>query len=119
MALLDKCSSGSRWEKPYAKGILILYAFITVTFPLAHKDFVPLDVKRAFSPIDSHSNSLDSSASDFVCPAHNFAQSTTGTAALAQDFPSPKYFCFVKVEYHDHLFAAPGNSLSPRAPPQA
>ena len=53
-------------QKRYAKGILLLYGFITVTFPFAHHDFVALDVKLSLSPIDFHSNALDSNTNDLV-----------------------------------------------------
>jgi hypothetical protein len=106
-------------RRTYARSIIILYAFITVTFPLAHNDFVPLDVRLSLYPVDFHSNSVDSNANDLVCPAHNFAQSTTGTAAFTQDVPSLEHFSFLEAEHHDHLFAAPAYNLSARAPPQA
>ena len=106
-------------QKRYAKGILLLYGFITVTFPFAHNDFVALDVKLSLSPIDFHSNALDSNTNDLVCPAHNFAQSTTGTAALILDFSPTEDVAVLRVEQHDHLFAAPANDLSTRAPPRA
>jgi hypothetical protein len=106
-------------RKIFAKSVLALYVFISVTFPLAHNDYVALDVRLSLSPIDSNCNSLDSNTNDLVCPAHNFAQSTTGTAALIQDFSPTEDVAVLRVEQHDHLFAAPANDLSTRAPPQA
>lgn len=108
----------SKKRKTYAKGILVLYAFITVTFPLAHKDFVPLEGSLTVTPANSLNHALDINDNDLVCPAHNFAQSTTGTAALAQDFSSVEDVTILEAEYHDQFVAAPAKNLSTRAPPQ-
>ncbi len=109
----------SRKRKAAAKCILVLYAFITATYPFAHKDFIPLRNNLAIMAANSLYHSLDVNDNDLVCPAHNFAQSTTGTAALAQDFSSVEDVTILEVEYHDQFVAAPANNLSTRAPPQA
>jgi len=109
----------SKRRKAAARGVIILYAFITATFSLAHNDYVPLDAQLTFCPTDFNSNSVASDANELVCPAHNFAQSTTGTAALSQNFSSSEDATILKVEHHDHIFAPPARNLSVRAPPQA
>jgi hypothetical protein len=108
-----------RKRKAAAKTILILYAFVTVTFPLAHNDFVPLDVKLVLSPIDFHSHSVDSNASDLACPAHNFAQSTTSTPVTNQIFPAQITVFFLQFDGQAKCFIGPNRSYSTRAPPQA
>ncbi len=106
-------------RKATARSVLVLYAFITVTFSLAHKDFVPLESGISLTPVNALHHALDASDNDLVCPAHNFAQSTTGTAAFSQNFTPPDYFSLLEVELLDHLFTPPLHNLSTRAPPQA
>jgi len=106
-------------RKATARIVLFVYAFITLTFSLAHRDFVPLDGNLTITPVNSLYHALDASDNDFVCPAHNFAQSTTSTAALAQELAPPECFSVVPVEHYCHLFTAPSHNLSSRDPPQA
>ena len=103
----------------FAKTILIQYAFITVTFPLAHRDYVPLGGRLIVSPAGSLSNTIDSNASDLVCPAHNFAQSTTGTPASNQAFVSQTTVSFLRIDERTEIFIQPRRTFSSRAPPQA
>ncbi|MFZ1081792.1 MAG: hypothetical protein WAO19_07690 [Candidatus Kryptoniota bacterium] len=106
-------------RKTAARVTLAFYAFITVTFSLAHKDFVPFESGLSLTPVNPLYHAFDASDDDFVCPAHNFAQSTTGTAALAQVFAPPEYFSIFRTEFYCHLFTAPSHNLSSRDPPQA
>jgi len=105
-------------RKTYAKSILLLYALITVTFPFAHKDYVPQESTYVIRSLESSSQAVDSN-NDLVCPAHNFAQSTTGTAALSPDFLSQEVFHVVHFIERFKLSAEPSGNLSTRAPPQA
>ena len=106
-------------RKKYAKGILTLYVFITITFPLAHNDYVPLNATLSLSSADFHSGSVDSNLNDLVCPAHNFAQSTTGTAAPVHNFKTPQRFFYFKLHDLSRVDATPVNALTTRAPPEA
>ncbi|HUI30250.1 MAG TPA: hypothetical protein VLX91_08530 [Candidatus Acidoferrales bacterium] len=106
-------------RKAAARSILVLYAFITVTFPLAHRDFIPLEGKLIFSPFDYHSGSVDSNLSDLFCPAHQFAQSTTSPAIARQIFNPQITFFFLRIGNHVEHFVEPLRSFSTRAPPQA
>lgn len=111
MASFDK-------RKAAAKYTLCLYAFITVTFPLAHRDFVPLESGKTIIPANPLQHPLDAD-NDLGCPAHNFAQSTHGMAAVTQEFSSSERISILKVWHHDCLFSTQLNNLSTRAPPQA
>lgn len=107
-----------RNRKAAARIILFLYAFITVTFQLAHKDFIPLESNLTLTPVSPLCHALDINDNELVCPAHNFAQSTHGTAAVTQSFSSSERISILKVEHHDRLFSAQLSNLSTRAPPQ-
>ena len=106
-------------RKTISKITLLFYVSITITFSLAHRDFVPLDGTLTITPVNCLYHALDASENDLVCPTHNFAQSTTSTAALAQEFSPPEYFSIVSAEYYRHLFTAPSHNLSSRDPPKA
>ena len=106
-------------QKVFAISILVLYAFIILTFSLAHRDFVPLRGNLTITPVNSLYHALDANENDLGCPAHNFAQSTTNTPALSQHFSSPENFFFLKIDQHDYIFSASVYNLSTRAPPQA
>lgn len=106
-------------RKAAARSILVLYVFITATFPLAHKDFVPLSSRLSFNPESALSRTTDIGDESFVCPAHNFAQSTTGITALAQDFSLLEEFSLPRIEEPAQPFFELSNSFSTRAPPQA
>ena len=105
-------------RKVAARSILILYAFITIVFPLAHRDYVPLESGNTIIPVNSLHHPLDAD-NDLGCPAHNFAQSTHGTAVVAQNFSSSERISIIKVGHRDRLFSAQLSNLSARAPPQA
>ncbi len=106
-------------RKGCARSILVLYAFITVTFPFAHNDFVPLENNLSLSSIDFQSGTVHSGVNDLVCPAHNFAQSTVGTSALSHDLSTRQDVAFFMLEYRDDPCTARTFELSARAPPQA
>ena len=109
----------SNKRKSIAKGVLLLYALISVTYPLAHKDYVPLSSQFCFSRNDFSSHSATPDADDFVCPAHQFAQSTTSPAIARQIFNPQITFFFLRIGIHVEHFVEPLRSLSTRAPPQA
>lgn len=106
-------------RKIFAKSVLALYAFITVTFPLAHKDFIPLESKVVLNPTDCLPHVEDSSANELVCPAHNFAQSTTSTPASSQGFASQISVFFLQLAEQTEHFIEPTQNYSTRAPPLA
>jgi len=99
--------------------ILALYAFITVTFPFAHTDYVPLESRLVLSPAGSSSHALDSGAEEITCPAHQFAQSTSGTPISNQSFTSQLTVFSLRIDETVDHFIEPTNSYSTRAPPLA
>jgi hypothetical protein len=109
----------SKKRRVFAKGVLFLYIFISATFSLAHKDYVPLECKRAISSANGISHNLDSSGADFMCPAHNFAQSTTAADVREQSVSSPEAFSFIQILENPQYPARPQLTTSSRAPPQA
>jgi len=106
-------------RKAAARGILALYAFITITFPLAHRDFVPLENGLSLIPVNALYHALGIDDNDFVCPAHNFAQSTTGTPALERRFTAEVAVVLLPIVEHTEHFSCPTKTYSSRAPPQA
>jgi len=106
-------------HKAFGKTLLFVYAFITASYPLAHEDFVPLDCYRYLISADSASHPVNSDANDFVCPAHNFAQSTTGTPAVTPRFDSPVSVKFLPSWAEIDHFVEPVHAPSSRAPPLA
>ncbi len=109
----------SKSRKTFAKSILALYALITVTFPFAHRDFVPLQGNVGLNPIGCLSHFEDSNANELVCPAHNFAQSTTSTPASTQGFASQTTVFFLELPEQTESFVEPAQNHSSRAPPLA
>jgi hypothetical protein len=106
-------------RKTFAKGSLFLYAFITVTFPLAHRDFVPLEGNLNLVAVNSPYHALDIDDNDLVCPAHQFAQSTTGTPVSNQIFTSQATVFILPISKQTEHFIEPTASHFTRAPPQA
>ena len=106
-------------RKAVAKVILLLYAFVISTFSLDHKDFVPIGGRLFISPFNTVGRSIDSNGDNFVCPAHNFAQSAHGPVAASHVFSSQKDFSFLHVVEYDEYVAAPARNFSTRAPPEA
>jgi hypothetical protein len=106
-------------RRAVARGVLFLYIFISATFTLAHRDYVPLECKRVLSSANSVNHNLDTSGADLVCPAHNFAQSTTSADVHQQRISSPGNFSFVRLADIPPCLARPQLSASSRAPPKA
>ncbi len=106
-------------RRTFAKAILIVYAFITATFPFSHKDCVPLGSRLSFLPGAISTQNLGSNDDSFVCPAHNFAQSTASTPVLEQDFTSPESFSFLRFSIPGRISSDTSRRLFARAPPQA
>ncbi len=109
----------SKKRRAVAKGVLFLYIFISATFSLSHRDYVPLECRRVISSANSVSHNLDSSGAAFVCPAHNFAQSTTAAEVHQQSISSPVNFSFIRLADIPQCLARPQLSASSRAPPKA
>jgi len=107
-----------RKRKAAAGNIVVVYAFITVTFPLAHKDFVPLENGFDLIPINNLYHALDLDHNDFLCPAHNFAQSTHGAGVESYHILAPQNFSFIWIEQFIQYVSAPSRLASTRAPPQ-
>ncbi len=109
----------SKKRKAAARSILVLYVFITATFPLSHKDFVPLSGRLSLTSDRALSRVSDISDENFMCPAHNFAQSTTAIGVVAQNFPLLEELDLPRTEEPSQPFFEPSESFSTRAPPQA
>ena len=107
-----------RKRKAVSRSILALYAFISVTFPLAHRDSVPLESGLSLTQVNTY-QALGIDDNDFVCPAHNFAQSTTGTPALEERFTAEVAVVLLPIVEHTEYFSTPTKTYSSRAPPQA
>jgi hypothetical protein len=106
-------------QKVFVRSVLVLYAFITVTFPLAHRDFVPLKGAVKIIAVSSLCHALDVDENDLVCPAHQFAQSTTGTPVSNQISTSQTTAFILPPSKQTEHFIEPTSSYSTRAPPQA
>ena len=106
-------------NRAFAKAVLVLYVFITATFSLDHKDFVPLEGQLYFVSQTGPYQAVDSNEFELICPAHNFAQSTTGTPASSQEFISQTEISFLPASRIIWHFSEPSRSYSSRAPPQA
>lgn len=109
----------SKKRRTVARAVLLLYVFISATFNLAHRDYVPLESNRVLSSSNRLNHNLDSNGSDFVCPAHNFAQSTTGTDPFQKSLSSPTAFSFIRLADCPQYLARRQLSASSRAPPKA
>ncbi|HEY9165533.1 MAG TPA: hypothetical protein VIS48_05175 [Candidatus Kryptonia bacterium] len=106
-------------HKAVAKTILVLYVLITATFSLDHKDFVPLEGQLDFNSQPGSHHVVDANDFELTCPAHNFAQSTTGTPAISHEFISRTEVSFFPTGRISRHFSEPTRSYSTRAPPQA
>ncbi len=106
-------------QKRIAKGILLVYLVIISTFELAHKDFVPLGGTLHISPLDSITHSIDTVDGYFVCPAHNFSESTHGPVAASQIYIPSTNVTFIRIEKDTEPPFITLQDFSARAPPQA
>jgi hypothetical protein len=102
-----------------ARKILAIFYFIIFSiYPFAHRDFVPLSGDEYYI---QHKGLVSGLGNDetFLCPAHSFAQSTTGVAAAEPEFPSLQTLCFLSSPKNILHFQEPLLSNSTRAPPLA
>ena len=102
-----------------AKFVLTLYAAISVIFPLAHKDGFAPESHPVFSNTDETASAFHAVDSDIICPAHQFAESTTGTPVSSFTIFSPARVSFLIVLRQPECIVAPLRNLSSRAPPLA
>lgn len=100
------------------KFLAIFYFIIFSTYPFAHRDYVPLSCEEYYL---QHTGSLSGLGSDesFLCPAHSFAQSTTGVAVGDPEFPSLERLCLLPTAKSTFHLQIPYLSNNTRAPPSA
>ncbi len=106
-------------RKAAAKCVLVLYVFINATFSLAHRDYVPLEGELFYTPTNALYHPLDINDDDLVCPAHNFAQSTTSIPASSLHLTFEVVVFFLQTQEQIEHFIEPIRNHSTRAPPQA
>jgi len=108
-----------RKRKTVAKAVMVLYVLISATFSLDHKDFVPLEARLFISTSRGVFQEIDNVGDTFVCPAHNFAQSTASCAVSHDRVELCRSYFFFRIERRVHLPFSTPDRYSTRAPPEA
>ena len=107
----------TRKHNTFVKVVLFCYVLVSVTFHLAHTDFLAIQGEDVFTSSGDQSHALDSDKDGDGCPAHQYEQATTGTPVSTFRIVSPTIISFlIPLRQAQHSIAFRG-SASSRAPP--